>query len=142
MSNLMIPGPGAVEPDPAGEEQARDAGGGNRGAGTGHCGQQTRSKKPPIPSPEDCARSMAQLIGLVTMGLLKPAQANTIRNALRDLLQYHQGKAKEAETGLANADVLDLLKKDPTVLSLLEPLLTEAQIEMIMKNANDVNGGT
>ena len=148
MSNLMIPGPGDVEPDDTVQEQGRDAGDGNPGDGNPGDGANAphrrgprQSKKQPIPSLDDCARLMAKLIGMVTIGLMKPAQAGAIRNMLRDLMHYHQGKAKDTEKALSNADVLDLMKKNPAALSLLEPFLTQEQVDMIMRNGNGANGG-
>ena len=67
--------------------------------------------------------------------MFKPAVANTIRSAFRDILQYHRSKAKEAEENVANADVLEAVRKDPKILSLLEPFLTQDMINSIMKNA-------
>ena len=135
MANFMIPAPGEAEPDRPGKEQTQgnDSGDGTRGH------RQSRSaRKPPIPSEEQCLQALTQLAGLVALGLLKPAQANTIRGTYRDILQHHKSKAKEAEKGLSNADVLGLLRKHPEILSLLEPLLTEEQIAMVMK---EVGGG-
>ena len=66
-------------------------------------------------------RAIAQLAGLVAMGMLKPAQANAIRAGFRDILQYHKSKAKEAEKTVSNADVMDLLQKDPKLLTCWRP---------------------
>lgn len=138
MSNLMITGPNGDGPEQTGgnqtEENARDAG---DWAGRQRCHRESR--KPGIPSEEDCLRAIAQAAGLVAIGLLDASDANAIRAAFRDILQYHRSRAKEAEKSISNADVLELLRKDPSLLSLLEPLLTQEQIEMITRSAK--NGG-
>ena len=100
-------------------------------------GQRRRKKKFGIPSEQKCLHAMERLAGLVAMGLLKPAQANSIRAAYREILQYHRSRAKEADKNLANADVLELLRTDPKLLSLLEPLLTEEQVTMVTKDTED-----
>ena len=65
------------------------------------------------------------LPGLVALGVLKPAQANAIRGTYREILQYHQGsRARAGREGLPTPDVLELARKDPHLLSMLEPILT------------------
>jgi hypothetical protein len=144
MSRRMITGPRDVGPEDTGPGRDGDAEEGNRtsGAEAGGSHGPQQSRKQPIPSLEDCMRLMTQLIGMVTIGIMKPAQANSIRSMLRDLMEYHQGKTKRTEQGLSNTDVLELLKNHPTVLNLLEPFLTQEQIDMIMKSGGDAaNGG-
>jgi hypothetical protein len=143
MSISLIPGPGAAEPDKNGHEQAQ---GGDRrdaaGADRDHH-HQGRPGKSTIPSPDDCARAIAQLAGLVAMGMLKPAQANAIRAAFRDILHHHRTKAKEADKSVSNADVMDLLRHDPKLLNLLAPLLTSEQLDMVMSaGREDADGQT
>jgi len=102
--------------------------------------QPRRNKKSGIPSETECLRLMARLAGLVAIGFLRPPQANAIRAAYQQILQFHRNKAKEVEKGLANADVLELLRSDPNLLSLLEPLLTDEQVAMVttdMQGHND-----
>ena len=130
MSNLMISGPGGAEPEKTGNEQAQ---GNSRGEAAGRHRQQRQSKKSGIPSVEDCLRAIAQVPGLVAIGLLEASKANAIRAAYRDILAHHKSKAKEVEKSLSNSDVMDLLRKDPKLLNLLAPLLTSEQIDMVMK---------
>lgn len=89
---------------------------------------------PDIPSEEECLGAIAQVARLAAMGLLKPAQANAIRGSFREILVYHQKKAKEDEKGISNVGVLEVFQKDPKLSSLLEPLLSQEQIAMILKN--------
>ncbi len=132
MSNLMIPGPGA-EPEKGGQDQAQNDAHG-AGADRRH-GQQQRTGKADIPSEDDCLRAIAQVARLAALGMFKPAVANTVRSAYRDILQHYKGQVKEAEKNAASADVLEAVRNDPRMLSLLEPFLTQEQIDMIMKNA-------
>lgn len=94
-----------------------------------------------IPNAEDCLQALARMPGLVALGILKPAQASAIRGCYADILAYHRGRAKEAEKGLSNDDVRGLLRENPELLSLLEPLLTSEQVEMLMKDAGDGGHG-
>ena len=138
MSNLMIPGPGA-EPEKSGHQAGQHNA---RGAGAdGQHGQQQEQKhqqqarQSDVPSEEACLLAIAQVARLVALGMFKPAAANAIRSAFRDILQHHKSKAKEAEKNVVNADVLDAVRNDPKLLSLLEPFLTQDMINAIMKNA-------
>ena len=73
------------------------------------------------------------------MGLLETAQANAIRASFREILLYHRSKTKEAEKGISNVELLDVLRKDPKLLSLFEPLLSQEQVEWILR-AGDSDG--
>jgi hypothetical protein len=103
--------------------------------GQQHGQQQQRAGQSDVPSDEECLRNIAHTARLVALGILKPAAANTIRSAFRDILQYRKNKAKEAENNLANADVLEAVRNNPEMLGLLEPFLTQEMINAIMKNA-------
>jgi hypothetical protein len=86
-------------------------------------------------------RALAQLAGLVALGVLTPAQANSIRASYREILQFHLKSQSRDPKGLSNADVLELMRKDPRILSMLEPILTEEQVAMVMKGAKGDRGG-
>jgi hypothetical protein len=135
----MILGPAAESAKTSQEQAQGDDHSTDAAADSNGNQQHQRAEKDGIISEEDCVRGIAHVARLVALGVLTPSKANTIRASLRDILQYHRNKSKQAEKGVANGDVLDILKKDPQLLSLLEPLLSQSQIDMIMKNAN---GGT
>lgn len=99
-------------------------------------------KRRKIPSPEDCLFALESLVGAVAMGLIKPAQANTIRASYAEILRYHEkNESRNDRQGLADADVVELMRKDPKVLSMLEPFLTDGQIDLVMKHAKDSGHG-
>jgi hypothetical protein len=127
----MIPAPQDAERKNTSDDQNPS---GDRNVGGDHQNRPGYREKPSIPTLEDCLRAMAQLAGLVAMGLLKSSEANAIRGAYREILQHHKSEAKQSETSLSNADVMEVLRKDPQVLSLLEPLLTPEQVAMVMQN--------
>lgn len=134
MSNAMIPGAAGGDSEQAGGGAKPDR------EPSGDAFHHRREGQ--IPSAEACLRALAQLAGLVALGVLKPAQANSIRASYREILQYHQkSQSREERQGLSNADVLDLVRKDPRILSMLEALLTDEQIAMAMKAVQDGNGG-
>ena len=71
--------------------------------------------------------------------LLETAQVNAIRASFREILLHHRSKTKEAEKGISNVELLDVLRKDPKLLSLFEPLLSQEQVEWILR-AGDSDG--
>jgi hypothetical protein len=132
MASKMLPGPGPDEPDETGHANARGKARGERSPGGG---QRRRAKRPP-PSVDDCLAALAHIAGLVAMRLLAPAQANSMRAIYHEILAYHQGKAQRAEA-LSNAKVMEILHRDPALLNALEPLMTDDQIDMVMKAEDD-----
>ena len=138
MSSVLLPGPADAEPEKIGYEQSK-VDNHNTGADRRRQQQRQRARKPDIPSEEDCLGAIAQVARLVAMGLLETAQANAIRAAFREILLYHRNKSKEAEKGISNVALLDVLRKDPKLLSLFEPLLSQEQVEWILR-AGDSDG--
>ena len=99
-------------------------------------------KRGRIPSVDDCLRALASVAGAVAMGLLKPAQANAMRATYAAILSYHQkNETRSDRNGMADADVREIMRKDPKMFSLLEPFLTDEQIDQVMKNAKDGGHG-
>lgn len=132
MSDLLISQDDKGETPKIAHEQTTAGGEQERVENTGQKRRQRMS--PDIPSEEECLGAIAHVARLAAMGLLKPAQANAIRGSFREILVYHQKRAKENEKGISNVGVLEVFQKDPKLLSLLEPLLSQEQIAMILKN--------
>jgi hypothetical protein len=112
------------------------------GGGKGHdtAGEDPRPfEQPPtnrIPSLAQCLETLAQLSGLVALGMLKPAQANHIRGNLREILQYHYRQlGGSGAAAVADHNVLELLRQSPELMNLMTPILTDAQVAMVMKHA-------
>lgn len=138
MSTLALPHPDRDEFEATGQEQGDGA---DHSAAAGRRRTQQRPRESGIPTIEECLRALAQVPGLVAMGILEPAQANAIRSTYREILLHHKSTAKETERTISNADVMDLLRKSPKVLDLLTPLLTPEQLDMIMAASNEEEDG-
>ena len=137
MTELLISQNDESDTPKIGQEKPQADSGRSDGQSSSHTRQ--RSRGPNIPGEEECLAAIAQVGRLAAMGLLKPAQANAIRGSFREILLYHQKKAKESEQGISNIDVLEVFQQDPKLLSLLEPLLSQEQIDMILKNSGGGN---
>jgi|ETNmetMinimDraft_26_1059896.scaffolds.fasta_scaffold33680_2 hypothetical protein len=102
--------------------------------------------KPPdhgsIVSKEDCMVALSRLPGLLTMGFISTTQANSMRGVYATLLRnLQQDKSARSNQQLDNDSVVDMLRRDPKILSLLEPLLTREQVEMVMHDGMDTDDG-
>lgn len=102
--------------------------------------------KPPdshsIPSEEDCLISLSRLPGLLTMGFISTSNANSMRGVYATILRHlQQDKSARSNQQLDNDSVVDMLRRDPKILSLLEPLLTQEQVAMVMHDGMDTDDG-
>jgi hypothetical protein len=124
MSELVLPDPGGDSPEePSRGERRR---GGRAGAWGGR-------REHRVLSEQECLDALGRLPGLLALGIIKAAQVNAIRGIYREILQHHQhSQAREDRQGISNADVAELMRTNPAILSMLEPLLTDEQIAMVM----------
>ena len=86
-----------------------------------------------IPTREECMHALAQLPGLIAMKVFTPGQANAIRSTYESLLKEHGKSLIGQSRQLSDEDVMKVFREHPETLSLLEPLLTKDQVEMVIK---------
>jgi hypothetical protein len=79
---------------------------------------------------------LSRLPGLVALGVLPPAQANTIRATYSTLLQSHDRHEKVPARTIDN-ELVRHLRKNPRLANLVEPFLTKDQIEMVLRGDID-----
>ena len=128
MDELSIPEP---PDDPAGKASRRSGGEPRRG-------DNPRQGRAPIASAEDCLAVLSRLRRLVTLGLIGTAEANTIRSTYTEILKYHERQQSGPSRTVVNEkDVAKLLQKHPEFGKLFEPLLTDEQIERLMRGGRD-----
>lgn len=101
---------------------------------------QVQKAKPKIASEEDCLAALSQLPALVTMGLVDLKQANTYKGIYGVILQHYQKKQVNADHPVLDQPGLaDVLRKNPRLANILEPLLSREQIEALMRQGNDAD---
>ena len=110
--------------------------------GTASGRQQSGTKKQSVPDADACLVALGQLPGLVAMGILTTAQANSMRGVYSTILQQHQRtRATRDQAQLDDANVMTILRDNPAMLSMLAPLLTDEQIAMVMdESASEEDG--
>ena len=81
---------------------------------------------------------MSRLGALLTMGLISTSHANTLRGIYSEILKYHERQQSGPSKTVANEkDLAKVLRKHPELATLLEPMLTNEQIESFMRGGND-----
>ncbi len=89
-----------------------------------------------VPSREKCKRAIGSLPGLVAMKVLTPSQSNAIRAAYETLLKEHDKSQYGQQAQLSDEDVMNIYRMEPKLVSLIEPLLTTDQVNMVMTGGN------
>lgn len=104
--------------------------------------QRSGAKQRSAPDTDDCLAALGQLPGLIAMGLVTTAQANAIRGVYSTILQqHHRTRSGRDQAQLADADVMAILRENPSMLSMLAPLLTDEQIAAIMEDSEGAEDG-
>ena len=128
MDELSIPEP---QDDPEGKASRRSGGKKPRA-------DNPRQGRAPIASVEDCLAVLTRLGGLVTLGLLGTAEANTIRSTYTEILKYHERQQSGPSRTVVNEkEVAKLLRTHPEYAKLFEPLLSTEQIEELVRGGRD-----
>jgi len=128
MDELSIPEP---QDDPEGKASRRPGGKKRRA-------DNSRQGRAAIASAEDCLAMLSRLPSLVTLGMISTATANTIRSTCAAILQYYERQQSgPSRTVINEKDVGKLLRTHPEYAKLFEPLLTDEQIEMLVRGGKD-----
>jgi hypothetical protein len=87
---------------------------------------------------------LQQLNGLIMLGLVTPAQANAISRNLTASLNHlsHREKQSKQASVPSEADIANLWQKDPALFTMMEPFLSQQQIDAILRHRDDGASGT
>lgn len=94
-----------------------------------------------IPSVDKIAAMLLKLNGLVMMNIISAAQASVIQRSLRTLLDIQLKRVPGDRQGLSQDALAELYRKDPRIVSLLEPFLSEQQVDWLMGVVKDDPNG-
>jgi hypothetical protein len=111
-------------------------------AGSGSTGQQRGSRPhdnrgPRIPDTDQILTMLMKLNGMVTLGMISPAQANVIQRNLRIILDVQNQRARVDGGGQSTQALADLCRTNPHFLNLLEPFLDDQQMDWLMKSIRE-----
>ena len=94
-----------------------------------------------IANVDECLRGLSQLPGLVATGVLSTTKANSMCGVYRTLLQHHRQTENAQQDQRINDDLLRMLSDHPKLMSLMEPFLTQGQVESLIIQAKDGDNG-
>jgi hypothetical protein len=102
-------------------------------------GQKSRRRKAgQVMGQRECLEALSRLPGLLMMGIIEPTKSNAICSVLKAILSQHQIEhSKTSGSGLNGFDIIGVLRARPDLMSLLEPLLTDDQLDILTKDAMD-----
>jgi len=115
-----------------GRASAAEGSGGHEPTARAASGRQRREDG--IMDEKDYLRAMASLMGGVTTGILSPAQGGVVLNICKEGLRHGRERpSRDAAPTIGDADLLSLARRDPEVRRLIEPLLTDAQVQALTR---------
>jgi hypothetical protein len=101
-----------------------------------------RAKSCQVYDVQKCLEALSQLPGLLMMGYVRPAQANAIRSTLEAILRHYQHTdSTRSGSALKDVDIVSILRTHPELVNLFESMLTDEQLEAVMKEAKDGDDG-
>jgi hypothetical protein len=95
------------------------------------------AEKSNVQSRDEIMRALGRLPGLIALKVLSPSQANAMRSAYQTRLAEHSRSQPELQSQISNESVLQLLSEQLHLLSMLEPFMSQDQIDMVMRSSND-----
>ena len=91
-----------------------------------------------ILSDDQCLAGLSQLPGLLALNMVKPGHANAMRGCFKDILSYRLQSGRNAgDATMSDEDALSLWRSNPDKFHLIEPLLSDAQIDLIFGEGDD-----
>jgi hypothetical protein len=97
----------------------------------------SKTRRAPQLTEDDCVAKLEHLVGLVTLKHLTTAQANSIHSVYRTILDAKRQRGAQRETQLSSDGWAAAVQKDPSLLNLLAPLLTDDQMEGFLQQLKE-----
>ncbi len=91
----------------------------------------------PIPSVDELLRQLIQLNGAVALGAISSKEANVIQKNVKTVLDVQMRRASRDDTGPSQEALAELCRNDPRMLNVIEPFLTDSQMNLIMSEVTD-----
>jgi hypothetical protein len=88
-----------------------------------------------ISTRREILHKLDQMPGLIAMGLLPPARANSMRGVYQTILSNSNDSSLGGAAAIANEDLLAILRSQPDLIKVLKPFLTKEQMDLIVREA-------
>lgn len=95
-----------------------------------------------IPSVDQILQQLIELNGAVAIGAMSSKEANLIHKNLRTVLEVQMKRASRDDAGPSQEALVDLCRNDPRVLNVIEPFLTDPQMDWLMTEVTDDRNGS
>ena len=91
----------------------------------------TSGSRRPRRMPEllDLLAKLEQLPGMVLLGLITPAQANVVQRSVNKLIDVVMHSQTSPSSVVHPAGLIDACRRDPQLIAIIEPLLSDGQLE-------------
>ena len=96
-----------------------------------------RRQRAAIPSVDEILQQLIQLNGAVTIGAMTTKEATLIHKNLRTVLDVQMKRASREDTGPSQEALAELCRADPRILNVIEPFVTDAQMDWLMNEVTD-----
>jgi len=94
-------------------------------------------RAPQMPDPAELVEQLRQVSGLVTLGLLTPAKANSVVRCI-STSSHIVMRSQTATPGAATEpELVEECRKNPKLIGLLKSLLTDDQLAELFRQVND-----
>lgn len=117
--------------------ESNNVGSGNPGAPPPSNDCRGRRQRAAIPSVDEILQQLIQLNGAVTIGAMTTKEATLIHKNLRTVLDVQMKRASREDTGPSQEALAELCRSDPRVLNVIEPFVTDAQMDWLMNEVTD-----
>ncbi len=98
-------------------------------------------QRKPLPTVEEILQQLLQLNSAVAIGAMSTKEAGLIHKNLRIVLQTQMKRASREDTGPSQEALVDLCRKDPQALNLIEPFLTDEHVKWVMNELSENTDG-
>jgi hypothetical protein len=101
----------------------------------GHANDQRRDTMR-LPSREEILLKLDRMPGLIAMGVLPAARANSMRSIYHTILSNLDDTSRSGSPSVTDQDVVAVLRAQPELLNIFRPFLTPEQLELVVREAS------
>lgn len=100
-------------------------------------GHRRQRQQIPIPSVDQILQMLVQLNSAVTIGMIDAKEGTLINRNLRTILDVQMKRDGRAGSGPSYEALVDLCRRDPRALNVLEPFLTDDVFASLMAEVTE-----
>jgi hypothetical protein len=101
-------------------------------------GEDARGEELHFSSKPQILHKLDQLPGLVAIGVLTPTKANSMRSIYQTMLSHLGDSAPSGGEVVTDEDVIKIMRLQPELLKVIQPFLTQAQLDLVIREAPHV----